>query len=192
MTVFIGVAARGDGVAALGQYKYPRRIPRGEVMLHVIRFSDGRDATVLETWYCLETRCGCHSSRACHLERHLHRLIVSCREFSGEDAEKSSTATDQGGRSSFSQVGMIQRVADPLQTPSPGLASASGTKCNSLWSHRLQPILVSGLSAQCLSVTVHGDAATAYIASHGSPPLRLRSISPLPLSASVTTHHVYR
>ena len=30
-------------------------------------------------------------------ERHLHKYIVPCRLFSGEDAEKSSTATDQGG-----------------------------------------------------------------------------------------------
>jgi hypothetical protein len=35
-----------DGAAVVGQYKLPRYIPRGEVVLHVIRFSKGRGATV--------------------------------------------------------------------------------------------------------------------------------------------------
>jgi hypothetical protein len=65
-------------------------------MLHVIRFTKGRGVSVLETWYCLDTRRGYHSARACHLERHLHRYIYCLAGFSGEDAEKSSTATDQG------------------------------------------------------------------------------------------------
>jgi hypothetical protein len=33
---------------------------------------------------------------AAHVERHLHRYIVHLQGFSGEDAEKSSTETDQG------------------------------------------------------------------------------------------------
>lgn len=63
VTMFIGLAAPEDGVTAVGQYKYPRRRPRLEVMLHVIHFSEGRSGTALETWYCLETRRACHSSR---------------------------------------------------------------------------------------------------------------------------------
>lgn len=93
--MFVGDAACEDGVAAVGQYKYPRCIPRGEVMLHVIRFSKGRGATALETWYCLETRRACQSSRVVQ-KRHLHRYIGNLQGFSGEDAEKSSTETDQG------------------------------------------------------------------------------------------------
>ena len=44
VTMFTGLAAPEDGVAAVGQYKYPRRRPRLEVMLHVIHFSEDRVA----------------------------------------------------------------------------------------------------------------------------------------------------
>ena len=67
-----------------------------------------------------------------------------------------------------------------------------GRKCNSLWSHRLQRILVFVFSAQCLSVKVHGNAATAYIVAKGGPPLRPQSSSLLPLLASLKPHHVFR
>jgi hypothetical protein len=41
VTVFDGVRP-DDGVADLGQYKYPRRVPRGEVVPHVILFDKDR------------------------------------------------------------------------------------------------------------------------------------------------------
>lgn len=34
-----------NGAAVVGQYKYPRYIPRGEVVLHVIGSSKGRGVT---------------------------------------------------------------------------------------------------------------------------------------------------
>lgn len=83
-----------DGSVVVGQYKYPRRMPRGEVVLHVIRSSkaevrrSSRDVVLPRD----EATVALVSS-----ERHLHKYIVPCRLFSGEDAEKSSTATDQGG-----------------------------------------------------------------------------------------------
>lgn len=41
VTVFDGVRP-DDGVADLGQYKYSRRVPRGEVVPHVILFAKDR------------------------------------------------------------------------------------------------------------------------------------------------------
>jgi hypothetical protein len=86
----------GDEATVVGQYKYPRCTPRGEVVLRVTRFSKGRGATVFSR-RGITSRRGSRGARTCRLERHLHRYIVPCRLFSGEDAEKSSTATDQGG-----------------------------------------------------------------------------------------------
>lgn len=132
----------GDGATVVGQYKYPRRIPRGEVVLRVIRFSKGRGATVFSR-RGITSRRGSRGARTCRLERHLHRYIVPCRLFSGEDAEKSSTTTDQGGDHRVRNSECFSCMPDPPQTPSPGPASASGAACNSLWSHRLQAISVA-------------------------------------------------